>query len=89
MYTKQPKKILIMNILDILKKRSDENHTLSQKEISDILESEYDMPVERKSIKRNLDDLIDFGFPIEYKETVRIIPVKDPVTGEKIKEKKQ
>ena len=86
MYTKQPKKMLIMNILDILKKHSDENHTLSQKDISDILESEYDMSADRKAIKRNLDDLIDFGFPIEYKETIRRIPGKDPITGEKIKE---
>ena len=31
MYTKQPKKMLIMNILDILKKYTDENHRLSQK----------------------------------------------------------
>ena len=38
MYGKQPKKMLIMNILDILKKYTDENHRLSQKEIMDILE---------------------------------------------------
>ena len=84
MYTKQPKKNNIMEILDILKKYSDENHTLRQKDIEDKLESEYDMPVERKTVKRNLDNLIEFGFPIEYKETIRIIPRKDPVTGEKI-----
>ena len=65
MYTKQPKKNNIMDILDILKKYSDENHTLRQKDIEDKLKSEYDMPVERKTVKRNLDDLIDFGFPIE------------------------
>ncbi len=33
MYTPQPKKMLIMNILDILKKYSDEDHRLSQKDI--------------------------------------------------------
>ena len=38
MYTAQPKKMLIMNILDILKKYTDENHRLSQKEIADIFE---------------------------------------------------
>lgn len=59
MYTKQPKKMLIMNILDILKKYTDENHRLSQKEIMDILEQEYDMKAERKAIKRNLMNLID------------------------------
>ena len=72
MYTKQPKKMLIMNILDILKKYTDENHRLSQKEIMDILEQEYDMKTERKAIKRNLMNLIDFGYDVEYSETVRV-----------------
>ena len=40
MYGKQPKKMLIMNILDILKRYTDEDHRLSQKEIMDILERE-------------------------------------------------
>ena len=61
MYTKQPKKLIIMNILDILKKYTDENHRLSQKEIQDILERDYEMKVDRKAIKRNLMNLIDFG----------------------------
>ena len=43
MYTKQPKKMLIMNILDILRKYTDEDHRLSQREIMEILEGEYDM----------------------------------------------
>ena len=71
MYTKQPKKMLIMNILDILKKYTDENHRLSQKEIMDILEQEYDMKAERKAIKRNLLNLLDFGYDIEYSESIR------------------
>ena len=50
MYTKQPKKMLTMNILDILKRYTDEDHRLSQKEIMDILEREYDMKVERKAV---------------------------------------
>lgn len=51
MYTKSPKKLLMMNILDILKKYTDENHRLSQKEIISILQEEYDMYAERKSGK--------------------------------------
>ena len=39
MYTIQPKKLLIINILDILRKYTDENHRLSQKEIVEILNS--------------------------------------------------
>ena len=62
MYTKQPKKMIIINILDILKRYTDENHRLSQREIMDILEREYDMKVDRKAVKRNLMNLIDFGY---------------------------
>ena len=71
MYTAQPKKLLILQILDILRKYSDENHRLSQKEIADLLEKEYGTTVERKAIKRNLMDLIDYGHLIEYTEVKR------------------
>ena len=37
MYVKQPKKLLILNILDILRKYSEEAHRLSQREIGEIL----------------------------------------------------
>lgn len=71
MRVKQPKKLLIMNILDILRRYSDEAHRLSQKDIIDILQKEYDMIADRKSIKRNLMNLIDFGYELEYRESVR------------------
>ena len=71
MYTKQPKKLLIINILDILRKYSDENHRLSQKDIADILQTEYDMTADRKAIKRNLMNLLDFGYPLEYSDSIR------------------
>ena len=71
MYTAQSKKMLNMNILEILKKYSDENHRLNQKEIIDLLESEYQMTVDRKAIKRNLMNLLDSGYELEYTETVR------------------
>ena len=54
MYTKQPKKMIIINILDILKRYTDENHRLSQREIMDILEREYDMKVDRKAVKMQI-----------------------------------
>ena len=71
LYTIPPKNLLILSILDILKKYSDENHRLSAKDIVDILEKEYSQKVERKSIRRNLMNLIDFGYNIEYTETIR------------------
>ena len=71
MYTKQPKKLLIMNILDILRRYSDADHRLSQKDIIDILQTEYEMVADRKAIKRNLMNLIDFGYNLEFSESVR------------------
>ena len=71
-YTVPPKKMLILNILDILKKYSDENHRLSAKEIGERLEKEYLQKVDRKAIKRNLLNLIDFGYELEFSESTRI-----------------
>lgn len=79
MYTKQPKKLLIINILDILRKYSDEDHRLSQKDIVDILRTEYHMTADRKAVRRNILGLIDFGYEIEYREKLRSVP--DPKTG--------
>lgn len=78
----QPKKLLIINILDILKKYTDEDHRLSQKEIAEILETEYDMKADRKAIKRNLMNLIEFGYEIEFSEAIRMIEITNE-DGEK------
>jgi predicted DNA-binding transcriptional regulator YafY len=77
MCSKHPKKLLIINILEILKKYSDENHRLSQKEIGNLLKTEYGMTADRKAIRRNLSDLMESGYPIEYSESIRMVPVKD------------
>lgn len=82
----QPKKMLILNILDILKRYTDENHRLSQKEIEHILLKEYGMKADRKTIRRNLLDLQNYGYDLNYKETIRMMPVKDPKTGKQIKD---
>ncbi len=71
MYTLQPKKLLIINILDILRRYTDVSHRLSQKEIVELLRSKYTMNADRKAVKRNLMNLVDFGFPISYSESVR------------------
>lgn len=80
MYTKQPKKLLILNILDILRKYSDANHRLSQRDIEELLQTKYDMPADRKAIRRNLMNLMDFGYDLEYTETPRKTP--NSKTGE-------
>ncbi len=71
MYSKQPKKLLMYYILEILKDRTDSEHTLSQKQIEEILIKDYDMSADRKSIKRNLMDLIECGYEIGFSETSR------------------
>lgn len=84
MYVKQPKKLLILNILDILRKYSDEDHRLSQREIGEILKTEYGMTADRKAIRRNLSELMENGFPIEYSDTIRLVPVKDEEGKDKL-----
>lgn len=83
-----PKKLLILYILDILQKYTDEEHTLSQKEIQDILKKEYEMPVDRKAVKRNLLNLIEYGSDIEYREVPRkeIFRKKDSASDEDTKD---
>lgn len=76
----QSKKLILFNILDILRKYTDEKHTLSQKDIQDKLEKEYDMIVDRKTIKASLTNLEEFGYELEYKETCR--PAVNKKTGE-------
>lgn len=68
--TAPAKKMLIMNILDILKRYTDEEHKLSQKQIMDILWSDYDMAADRKTVARNLSNLMAAGYPIECRDDV-------------------
>lgn len=65
------KKMLIFNILDILHSRTDADHTLTLADIKNILLTDYGMEAERKAIRRNIDDLIDYGFDINYREIER------------------
>ena len=80
MMTKPPKKVLPMLILDVLSKYSDAQHRLSQKDIMEILKTEYDMIADRKAIRRNLDNLLQMGYDIEYSEITRVTP--NQKTGE-------
>lgn len=64
MFQKDNKKNLILYILDILKDYSDINHPLLQKDIVRLLQSEYQMSCDRRSVKNNILSLIDFGYDI-------------------------
>ncbi len=76
------KKRLIINILDILRKFSDADHRLSQKDIVSLLEKEYNMKADRKSVKRNLMELIEFGYEINFTEVPRMISDKNGAAEE-------
>ena len=77
MYTKQSKKMMALNILEILRKYTDADHCLSQKQIEEILQKDYDMVVDRKSIKRNILDLMDMGLDIQCSERTRMVYCRD------------
>lgn len=65
------KKIIILYILNILRKYTDVNHTMTQQDIADKLMSDYEIQVNRATIKRNISDLIDADYDIGYKEITR------------------
>lgn len=68
---KQPKKMLVMQILDVLNKHSDANHRLTQQDIAGLLELEHQVKADRGTIKRNLFHLVDYGYDIEWTEVPR------------------
>ncbi|MCR5268607.1 MAG: WYL domain-containing protein [Lachnospiraceae bacterium] len=67
MYGTGTKKMLIMMILNILKKYSDEDHHLTQQEIIKLLKSEYGMDCDRRSVKANVEALCEMDYDIDMK----------------------
>ncbi len=59
----QKSKLKLLYIVDILRKKTDENHYLAATEICDEL-SQLDIPAERKSIYNDIDILREYGFDI-------------------------
>lgn len=62
----QIKKLYIIQILEILKKYSDIDHPLIQRDIIDYMRRDYNVECERKAIGRNIENLRDVGYEIEY-----------------------
>lgn len=60
------KKLYIIYILEILKKYSDYDHKLKQQDIIMYMKKDYGVLCERKTISRNLGDLMDAGYEIEH-----------------------
>ena len=81
MYQESGKKIIILYILNILRKYTDANHPMTQQQIVEKLLSDYGMEVNRSTVKRNIEDLIDAKYDIGYREVRRYHT--DKKTGEK------
>lgn len=71
MYTRQAKNMLALQILDVLRKHSDADHRLSQQDIKGLLETEHQVRADRGTIRRNLFNLVDYGYDLEWTEIVR------------------
>ncbi|MCL2746317.1 MAG: WYL domain-containing protein [Coriobacteriia bacterium] len=59
-----PEKLYILYILRVLKKYSDVNHRLNQKEIQGKLKSVYQVDISRSAIKNSLDALMNYHFKV-------------------------
>ena len=65
------KKIVILYILQILRKYTDSNHTMTQQQIVERIQSDYGLNVNRTTVKSNIEELIRAGYDIQYTEIKR------------------
>ena len=77
MYATGNKKMLNMLILEILRNYTDEDHSLTQQEIIKLLELNYGMDCDRRSVKNNVLSLKELGeecgFEISMEKGYRLI----------------
>lgn len=73
MYATGNKKMLNMLILEILKKYTDEDHTLTQQEILKLLKQNYGMECDRRSVKSNVLSLKEMGYDISMEKGYRLL----------------
>ncbi len=66
MMTQQKKKLLPMAILAILREHTDKNTHLRQVPIMKLLEEEHHLTATRKSVRKNLSDLQEAGYPVKF-----------------------
>ena len=73
MYATGNKKMLNMLILEILKTYSDEQHSLTQQEIIKLLDKNYGMKCDRRSVKSNVESLKELGYDISMEKGYRLL----------------
>lgn len=73
MYGTGNKKMLNMLILEILRLYSDENHSLTQQEIIKLLNQNYGMECDRRSVKSNVMSLKEMGYDIATDKGYRLL----------------
>ncbi len=73
MYATGNKKMLNMLILEILRKYSDEEHSLTQQDIIKLLDKNYGMDCDRRSVKNNILSLKEMGYDISMDKGYRLL----------------
>ncbi|MCR5248974.1 MAG: WYL domain-containing protein [Lachnospiraceae bacterium] len=67
------KKMLNMLILEILRQYSDEDHALTQQDIVKLLDKNYGMDCDRRSVKSNILSLKEMGYDISMEKGYRLL----------------
>ncbi|RKM56820.1 WYL domain-containing protein [Butyrivibrio sp. CB08] len=73
MYATGNKKMLNMLILEILRHYTDENHALTQQDIIKLLDKNYGMACDRRSVKANVLSLKELGYDIDMEDGYRLL----------------
>lgn len=73
MYATGNKKMLNMLILEILRVYSDEHHSLTQQQIIRLLDKNYGMECDRRSVKNNVLFLKELGYDISMEKGYRLL----------------
>ena len=82
METYEPKKLLILRILEILTEYSDAEHKLHQGDIISLLKVIYGIECERKAVARNIEFLQEAGYDIVSDKSGVYLAEKKFETGE-------
>lgn len=65
---REKKKMLILAILGILRDGTDQDHRIRQAEIINRLKADYQLTATRKSVRKNLGDLQEAGYPVVFRK---------------------